>query len=87
MQPLVQLGGFRKRHARGFSEAEPLLSEARMTRVDGWLACGVLAALAANALFSWWWADPLAGAAVALLAARESHVTWTRTTDAASARA
>jgi divalent metal cation (Fe/Co/Zn/Cd) transporter len=56
--------------------SEPLLSEARMIGIDGWLAGGVLAALAANALFSWWWADPLAGAAVALLAARESRLTW-----------
>ncbi len=57
--------------------SEPLVREAAMTRIDGWLATGVLAALAANALLSWWWADPLAGAVVAVLAAREFHHGWT----------
>ncbi len=56
--------------------SDPLLREAAMTRIDGWLATGVLGALAANLLFSWWWADALAGATVALLALREARLTW-----------
>lgn len=65
-----------KRTVGAALRSEPLLSEAAMTRIDGWLASGVLAALAANALRSWWWADPLAGAVVSLLAVREAHRAW-----------
>ncbi len=60
---------------------DPLVREAAMTRIDGWLATGVLGALGANALFAWWWADALAGAAVALLAAREAGLTWSQASD------
>ena len=34
------------------------------------LALGVLVGLAANALFGWWWADPVAALLVAVAAAR-----------------
>jgi divalent metal cation (Fe/Co/Zn/Cd) transporter len=82
---VVMFGLARMKRAAGTRIGnEPLLSEARMTRFDGWLAGGVLVALAGNALFSWWWADPLAGAAIALLAARESRLTWKGAVDAAS---
>ena len=57
-------------------DSDPLLKEAAMTRIDGWLATGVLGALVGNSLFSWWWADALAGAAVAALALREARLTW-----------
>ena len=40
--------------------SEPLAAEARMSIIDAALALGVLLGLAANALFGWWWADPLA---------------------------
>ncbi|HEX2192262.1 MAG TPA: cation transporter [Acidimicrobiales bacterium] len=65
-----------KRRAGVDLGSEPLLHEAEITRLDGWLASGILGALAGNALLSWWWADPLAGAAVALLAARQAARTW-----------
>lgn len=38
-----------------------LLTEARVTLVDAYLAAAVLAGLILNAAFGWWWADPLAG--------------------------
>jgi divalent metal cation (Fe/Co/Zn/Cd) transporter len=39
----------------------PVISaEARVTLVDGYLAATVLVGLILNALFDWWWADPLA---------------------------
>ncbi|MGH9027792.1 MAG: cation transporter [Acidimicrobiia bacterium] len=43
----------------------PLSHEARVTMLDGSLATGILLALAANAAFGWWWADPLAAVTVA----------------------
>jgi divalent metal cation (Fe/Co/Zn/Cd) transporter len=39
----------------------PVISaEARVTLIDGYLAATVLVGLILNALFDWWWADPLA---------------------------
>jgi divalent metal cation (Fe/Co/Zn/Cd) transporter len=43
----------------------PLTSEARMTFLDAALATSVLLGLVANAVFGWWWADPLATLLVA----------------------
>lgn len=38
-----------------------LVTEGRVTTVDGILAVAVLAGLAVNAAAGWWWADPAAG--------------------------
>jgi divalent metal cation (Fe/Co/Zn/Cd) transporter len=40
------------------------------------LAAAVLAGLAANALWGWWWLDPIVGLAVAAVAVREGVVVW-----------
>ena len=42
-----------------------------------YLSAVVLFGLAANALFGWWWMDPLAGLVVAGLAIREGREAWT----------
>ena len=39
-------------------------------------AAAALAGVAANAALGWWWLDPIAGLAIAALAAREAHETW-----------
>jgi divalent metal cation (Fe/Co/Zn/Cd) transporter len=41
-----------------------------------YLAAAVLAGLLANSLLGWWWLDPVAGLAVALLAVREGREAW-----------
>lgn len=51
--------------------SEPLAAEARMSIIDAALALGVLVGLAANMLFGWWWADPVAALLVAVAATRE----------------
>jgi divalent metal cation (Fe/Co/Zn/Cd) transporter len=51
--------------------SDPLVAEARMSVIDAALACGVLLGLAANVLFGWWWADPIAALLVAAAAVRE----------------
>ena len=51
--------------------SEPLAAEARMSIIDAALAVGVLIGLAANTLFGWWWADPIAALLVAVAALRE----------------
>jgi divalent metal cation (Fe/Co/Zn/Cd) transporter len=38
-----------------------LVTEAKVTLVDGYLAAAVLAGLVLNAIAGWWWADPVAG--------------------------
>ena len=48
-----------------------LLTEGRVTFVDGVVATTVLVGLVLNALVGWWWADPLAGLVIAGYSVRE----------------
>jgi divalent metal cation (Fe/Co/Zn/Cd) transporter len=48
-----------------------LLSEGRVTLVDGLLATAVLGGLVLNATLGWWFADPLAGLVIVIYAVRE----------------
>jgi divalent metal cation (Fe/Co/Zn/Cd) transporter len=50
-----------------------LMTEGRVTAVDGILALAVLAGLALNAAAGWWWADPLAALVIVFYAAREAR--------------
>ncbi|MDX2343159.1 MAG: cation transporter [Acidimicrobiia bacterium] len=52
--------------------SEPVMAEARMSVLDAALALGVLIGLAANVLFGWWWADPIAALLVAAAAVNEA---------------
>lgn len=49
-----------------------LITEGRVTLVDGILACSVLVGIALDGLFGWWWADPLAGLVIVVYAVREA---------------
>jgi len=53
-----------------------LITEARVTLVDAYLAGSVLLGLVLNATFGWWWADPLAGFAIAFYALSEGRHAW-----------
>ena len=48
-----------------------LVTEGRVTLIDGVLAAAVLLGLALNAALGWWWADPVAGFVLVYYAARE----------------
>ena len=48
-----------------------LITEGRVTFVDGLLASAVLAGLLLNATLGWWWADPLAGLVIVVYGVRE----------------
>jgi divalent metal cation (Fe/Co/Zn/Cd) transporter len=50
-----------------------LITEGRVTMMDGLLAAAVLAGLALNLAFGWWWADPAAGFVLVFYAAREAR--------------
>lgn len=56
--------------------SKALVAEANETLICAYLSIAVLIGLAANALFAWWWADPLAALVVAALAAREGLEAW-----------
>jgi len=51
---------------------EVLLTEGRVTLVDAYLAGAVLVGLVLNALFGWWWADPLASLVIIYYGIREA---------------
>ena len=65
-----------------------LLTEGRVTAIDGILAVAVLLGLTLNAAAGWWWADPAAGYVLVYYAAREVREIFLRTrlTMAASRR-
>ena len=50
-----------------------LVTEGRVTLVDGILAVAVLAGLALNAAAGWWWADPAAALVIVFYALREAR--------------
>jgi divalent metal cation (Fe/Co/Zn/Cd) transporter len=50
-----------------------LVTEGRVTLVDGILATAVLTGLALNAAAGWWWADPLAALVIVFYALREAR--------------
>ncbi|MGO8950453.1 MAG: cation transporter [Ktedonobacterales bacterium] len=51
---------------------EVLLTEGRVTLVDAYLAGAVLLGLLLNAVFGWWWADPLASLVIIYYGVREA---------------
>jgi divalent metal cation (Fe/Co/Zn/Cd) transporter len=62
---------FAKRRVSVDLDNHPLAHEARVTMLDGALATAILLALAANAAFGWWWADPIAAAVLGIAAISE----------------
>jgi divalent metal cation (Fe/Co/Zn/Cd) transporter len=53
-----------------------LMTEARVTLVDAYLAAAVLLGLLLNALIGWWWADPVAGLVIVYYGVREGWHAW-----------
>lgn len=54
-----------------------LVTEGRVTFVDGLLATAVLAGITLDTTLGWWWADPLAGYVIVIYAAREARTCLT----------
>lgn len=65
-----------KRRTGGLLGNEVLLTEGKVTLVDAYLAGAVLVGLALNALFGWWWADPLASLVIVYYGVREGLHAW-----------
>jgi divalent metal cation (Fe/Co/Zn/Cd) transporter len=53
-----------------------VVADARQTDLCALLSGVLLVGLATNAVLGWWWADPVAGLAIAGVAAREAVRTW-----------
>jgi divalent metal cation (Fe/Co/Zn/Cd) transporter len=67
---MTALGVAKRRIARRLRN-EVLRAEANFSLVDATLSATVLAGLVLDRTLGWWWADPAAAVAVALVAARE----------------
>jgi len=52
------------------------VSEASQNMICAYLSIALLAGLLANALFGWWWADPIAALVIAAVAAKEGVDSW-----------
>jgi divalent metal cation (Fe/Co/Zn/Cd) transporter len=52
------------------------VKEAGQTRLCAYISVTLLLGLGANALFGWWWADPLAALAIAAVAVQEGRSSW-----------
>lgn len=53
-----------------------VVSDSKQTMLCTYLSAVLLVGLLANALLGWWWADPLAGLAIAAVAVREGRDSW-----------
>jgi divalent metal cation (Fe/Co/Zn/Cd) transporter len=56
--------------------SQALQADATETRLCVWLSAILLAGLSLNALFGWWWADPVAACGIVYIAAREGIENW-----------
>jgi divalent metal cation (Fe/Co/Zn/Cd) transporter len=52
------------------------IAEAEQNQICAYLSVALLIGLLANALFGWWWADPVAALAIALIAGNEGREAW-----------
>jgi divalent metal cation (Fe/Co/Zn/Cd) transporter len=58
-------------------DSRALQADSTQTTLCTYLSAILLCGLMTNALFGWWWADPVAGLGIAAFAAREGHELWT----------
>jgi divalent metal cation (Fe/Co/Zn/Cd) transporter len=71
--PLLARAKRRLGHELGSSAT---VQEASQTQLCAYLSVALLIGLGANALFGWWWADPVSALVIAAVAAREGRDTW-----------
>lgn len=70
VMPVVSMG---QRSLARRINSNALMADSRETLACTYLSATALAGLTLNALFGWWWADPVASLAMALLIAREGR--------------
>jgi divalent metal cation (Fe/Co/Zn/Cd) transporter len=65
-----------KRQVAGELGSRALAADAEQTQACWYLSVVVLAGIGLNALFGWWWADPVAAPGVVVLLLREGLEAW-----------
>jgi divalent metal cation (Fe/Co/Zn/Cd) transporter len=73
------LAWWKRKSAREL-DSRSLQADAKQTTLCTYISAFLLFGLLANSLFGWWWADPVAGLAIAVIAIREGVELW-RTED------
>ena len=58
-------------------DSRALQADSTQTTLCTYLSAILLLGLVTNALFGWWWADPIAGLGIAAFAAKEGRELWT----------
>lgn len=53
-----------------------VIADSAETRISNYLSVSLLVGLGLNALFGWWWADPLAALIIAAVAVNEGREAW-----------
>lgn len=74
---VMPLLAWRKRTVARELDSRALQADSTQTSLCTYLSAFLLFGLGANAVFGWWWADPLAGIVIAIFAAREGRELWT----------
>jgi divalent metal cation (Fe/Co/Zn/Cd) transporter len=67
----------RKRAAARDLDSRAMHADSSQTSLCTYISAFLLVGLVANAALGWWWADPVAGLAIAGLAAKEGYELWT----------
>ena len=65
-----------KRRVAGELGSRALAADAEQTQACWYLSVVVLVGIGLNALFGWWWADPVAALGVVVLLVREGREAW-----------
>jgi cation diffusion facilitator family transporter len=65
-----------KRRTAAELGSRALAADAEQTQACWYLSIVVLAGIGANALFGWWWADPVAALGVSVILVREGREAW-----------
>ena len=68
---------YRKNRVARELASRSLQGDSTQTMLCTYLSGFLLVGLAANALLGWWWADPVAGLAIAAFAGKEGRELWT----------
>jgi len=73
---VMPLLAWRKNRVARELDSRALQADSTQTSICTYLSAFLLIGLVTNALFGWWWADPVAGLGIAAFAAREGRELW-----------
>jgi divalent metal cation (Fe/Co/Zn/Cd) transporter len=74
--PTMPMLAIAKRRVGRALGSQATASEGTQNMICAYLSVALLVGLGSNALFGWWWADPIAALAIGAVAAREAARAW-----------